>query len=372
MYELSERQVNAFRLLRSHLSDTKSASITKIASDICGAQAQVLSAGMLSIATRHKNISKDELSKELRKGGKLVKTWAMRGTLYLLSTEDLPIYTRALGSRAIESYQAHYLKQYNVQPRDSVRLIEALAELLTEIPQTKRELSKIITEELGQWVRPLIESGWGGTIACLCKNGTAVFGPSRGQEVTFVRRDTWVKKWKEYEISEAKRIIARRFVAAYAPCDASDLRFWLGKNAETAREFWNLVADELAEVKYQGKKRWVLQKDIAVLKNISPDTDTIDILPHFDTFLLAHRKKDHFMDMKHYKKIFRIAGWISPTVILGGKVIGLWQYEQEKGKTMVNIRLFDRQDVVIKERIRERAADLSNYFQTKMSVSFSR
>jgi hypothetical protein len=76
--------------------------------------------------------------------------------------------------------------------------------------------------------------------------------------------------------------------------------------------------------------------------------------------------------MKHYKKIFRTAGWITPTILKGGNVIGTWHYEQKKGKMMSKIKLFDKQDAAAKERMRERMADFSGYFQTKMSTSFSR
>jgi len=78
---------------------------------------------------------------------------------------------------------------------------ETLAASLTDVPMTRRELSAIVSDSIGigqTW----IENSWGGTVSSLCRAGLAVFGPIKGNQTTFVRRDAWVKKWSEFDAEE--------------------------------------------------------------------------------------------------------------------------------------------------------------------------
>jgi len=70
-----------------------------VVSDVCGVQAQVLSAAALSLWARVNNTTIQDVEDALWKHWTLVKTWAMRGTLHLLSSEGLSTYIAALRTR---------------------------------------------------------------------------------------------------------------------------------------------------------------------------------------------------------------------------------------------------------------------------------
>jgi len=197
MLSVSQPIVNAFRLQRSHLIDSTSAvSPARIASALCGAQAQVLSSGMLSLGIRSSSTEKNIAQAQARHGS-LVKTWAMRGTLHLVASKDLSIFTSALGARAWEG-RIGWMMQDGLKRSDAERMLALLADTVCAEPMTRKELSAIAAESLGDWVKPWIESGWGGAMNTLCRVGVAVFGPPKGAHTTFVRRNAWVRTWKTY------------------------------------------------------------------------------------------------------------------------------------------------------------------------------
>ena len=89
--KLSPTKVNSWRVSKNHLERRVSEQdMARVVSDLCGVQAQVLSGAALSLWARINNITIQDFEDALWKHRTLVKTWAMRGTLHLLSSNSLP------------------------------------------------------------------------------------------------------------------------------------------------------------------------------------------------------------------------------------------------------------------------------------------
>src|SRR5467141_5095247 len=100
MIKLSRTQVNSWRLSKNHLAKrAPKRELSHVASDVCGVQAQVLSGAAISLWARVDKITIQDVEDALWKQRTLVKTWAMRGTLHLLSSNSLSTYVAALKTR---------------------------------------------------------------------------------------------------------------------------------------------------------------------------------------------------------------------------------------------------------------------------------
>ncbi|HET9136220.1 MAG TPA: winged helix DNA-binding domain-containing protein [Candidatus Kapabacteria bacterium] len=366
---LTEDQVRSFRLHRNYLVEQHPKPIA-VVSSLAGLQAQVFSAAKLGLGIRSGvNATKIE-SYFTRKNG-LVKTWAMRGTLYALAAKDLSLFSAALGFDVEERYLIHWKKNYGLDRKRSLQLIETLHSLLTNEPKTRREFSREATGLLGDWVEPLIVNGWGGAIKCQCDLGNAVFSEAKRQETSFVRRQVYVSNWKAYDPHDAQDELLRRYLSSFGPATVSDFGFWLGKNAPIVKAIWDRIRPELTEVQIDGKKAFMLSKDRSFIKNLDPVSNHISLLPLFDAYLLSHRKKSHLVEDTHYKKIFRIAGWIAPTVLYNGRTVGLWSMDKKKGMVAITVKPFTTLDKGVKEIIRNRAEMIGKYFEAGVRVTFS-
>ena len=71
---------------------------TGIARVLCGAHAQVISAAELSIGRRIGGATRTDVQRALWQERTLVKTFGPRGTIHLLPTADLPMWTGALSA----------------------------------------------------------------------------------------------------------------------------------------------------------------------------------------------------------------------------------------------------------------------------------
>jgi len=89
-------RVRARRLARNHLLEpTPPGRLAEVARDVCGIQAQVMSAAELALGARVAGLTQQDVRDELWERRRLVKTWSIRGTLHLLAADDLPVWISA-------------------------------------------------------------------------------------------------------------------------------------------------------------------------------------------------------------------------------------------------------------------------------------
>lgn len=333
-------QVAAFRLRRHHLAERAPASrLVDVAADVCGVQAQLASAAELALQVRLEGLRPADLSAELYDTRRLVKTWTMRGTLHLVPAEELPVYVHARRPAAA-AYNQQWLTRAAIDGDGAEALTAAIVEGLDAGPLTRRELAQQVVPRLGEWSRPFVEHSWGGVIKRAALMGLVCFGPPRGRETTFVRVADWLGPLPELSEEEAGRLLLARYLAAYGPATLSDFARWASLPAVTARAFRRLLGEEIVELPGGGSQpRLLLRRDLEALTAEAP-RDVVRLLPNFDPLLLGHVDKGHLVEPEHYKRVFRQAGWISPVVLLEGRVAGVWSHARRGGRLEVKVEPF--------------------------------
>jgi hypothetical protein len=116
--------------------------------------------------------------------------------------------------------------------------------------------------------------------------------------------------------------MVRRYLGVNGPAVRYDFQRWLG--GTQSMPAWKAVLPEMTEVSVEGKPGWVLASDLAALGGASYG-DEVRLLPYFDHYLLTHHTgREHLVGAEHKAKIFRTAGWVTPTVLVRGRVAGTW------------------------------------------------
>src|SRR5512138_1976226 len=98
MMRVTAAQAAAFRLARHHLAagtatpPRAATTVADVVLDTGGIQAQVMSAAEMSIWTRRRGTTRAETRHALWNARTVVRTSAMRLTLHLLPSRDLPMY----------------------------------------------------------------------------------------------------------------------------------------------------------------------------------------------------------------------------------------------------------------------------------------
>jgi Winged helix DNA-binding domain len=324
--ELGWEQVLAFRLARHGLDRRRRLTGASLARQINGVHAQVMSAAEASIGARSSSARPQSIQRELWGSRRLVKTWAMRTTLHLLAASDVPLLMAALRG-GTPARQAAWDKYFGVPPGGREELVAAVAAELDGRVLTRRELAEGVVRRLSWMPLEKMLSGWGTFLGLPARAGVLCFGPSLGTSVRFVRPDQWLGSWVPVDEVEARRELLRRYLRVNGPAVRRDFQLWWGRSS--GAPVWGSLLPEMVEVSVEGSRGWMLAADLAEAR-AARFVEEVRLLPYFDHYLLTHHaSRDHLVGPEHRAKIYRTAGWVTPTLLIRGRVEGTWSLERD-------------------------------------------
>src|SRR5438128_11231392 len=283
------RQALAWRMERQLLDPVGKLPVAGVVRRLCGVQAQVASSAELAIRVRREASRPGEVSRALSEG-RLIRTWAMRGTLHLLTPEDGGAFLSLMASgRAWErpSWQAYF----GVTPKQLDALREVVRETLDGKVLTRDELIAAVIARRGYGhLGDALRSGWGTLLKPYAWQGDLCFGPSRGNRVTFIRPEDASSHWGGLpEPDEAAAIVIVAYLRGYGPASVDNFHNWLSRgrvSTRQVRKWFASVGDRLREVEVGGERRYVLAEDLDELLSTKP-TKAVRLLPGFDQYVLG-------------------------------------------------------------------------------------
>ncbi len=386
--ELSPEQVAAFRLSRHHLvKRAPKSGLLRVAGDMAGAQAQVLSAAQTSLWARTRGLRLEDVNAALTKERTLVKTWCIRGALHIIPSKDFGVFVR--GSMRRDARSTAWMRRKGI-PIDAVdRLVGAMRDVLDR-PLTRMEIAERIRDKLGIKIATKSGRGWGGPsnatgfqiggttlsldgiVFLAGQRGLACFGPARGAEATFVRPGDWLPNFADVPAEKAELELLRRYLRAHGPATVRDYARWTYMTAADARDVWRRLEPEMAALEVAGRVGWVLRDDLATLRRAKLDGPVVRLLPFFDSLLLGHVDKGHLVDAAHYKRVYRPQGWLAAVVLVDGRVAGVWSHERKGARLSVRVTPFRAMARATRALVREEADDLGRFLGTAaVSTRFS-
>ena len=338
MIELSWEQVRGFRLTRSL---DGSGGVSETARRLCGVQAQVMSCAELALAVRVDGLRAEEVRDALWDRRELVKTWAMRGTLHLLPSDELALWSGALRTRSYLWRSSAWLRYFNVAVEELEGLFATIGTALEGQALTREEIAIVVGELAGPQAREHLASGWGSLLKPVAMEGRLVFGPNRGRNVVFVSPRTWIGPFEPQETEAAMRELTRRWLRVYGPGSQHDLAHWWGTSAGRARKALEGLGDELVEVEVEGRRAFALADDAGALEQAATEGPA-RLLAGFDPYVVGFFPRDGLVEPEFKARVSRTAGWISPVVLVGGKAVGVWQHKLRNGTMEISVEPFGK------------------------------
>jgi hypothetical protein len=301
----------------------------------------------------------------------LVKTWALRGTLHLLTADDFPLFIAAL-STLKHFRRPSWQKYFGVTLDELEALMEGVRTTLHDTGITREQLAEAVaTQTKLPKLRELLRSGWGMLLKPAAFQGYLCFGPSEGQNVTFVQPSAWLGEWKPIDPQAALQEVARRFLTTYGPATVDEFARWFGLEPSAAKRVFRALGDEIAAVEVENWKAQALVSTIDQMQKLKTP-QTVSLLPHFDPYTLAvARHSQYLLSEEHKGRVYRPQGWISPVVLVNGRIEGVWEYEKQRSKVVVTVGLFETSKQVMKQDIEVEAARLNSFLGADIEVVFS-
>ena len=154
---------------------------------------------------------------------------------------------------------------------------------------------------------------WGGLLRALCESGT--LGHTAQQKKAFRPCPPFAPMTK----ADALRALMRRYLTHYGPVTVQDAAYFFGL---PQRELLPVI-ESLSPQEFicEGKIFYSLC-DI----NIIGDLSCCRFLAGFDPLMLGYEKRSNpFLPEEALRGVFTLAGIVRPSVLLDGKIVGVWK-----------------------------------------------
>jgi hypothetical protein len=331
---------------------------------ICGLHAQVQSSAELTLWARVDDLDPGAVVTALWTDRTLVRTWAMRGTLHLLPAHELAMWVGAQGVVKPRYETASWRKAFGMTSAEAVAVLDAIRSALDGGALTRDELGDAVAELTGE---PRLGEATRGSFGDVPKlaalRGDLCFAPPKGQKVRFTRPDRWLRPdWEPAPARAAMADVVRRHLAVYGPASRETFARWFGmRSAAQAGKLIAALGDDVVPVSVAGWEAWMLDADADAAAAAEPGGD-VALLPAFDQYVVAApREESGVLAAEPRPRVYRPQGWLSPVLLVDGRIAGVWKHERSAGTLVVRIEAFDDPGAEVRAGAEAQAQRLLGY-----------
>jgi hypothetical protein len=365
---LSDDQVRLLRLHAQQLVSWRTRSATGVAQvvkNLCGVQAQDAVAAALAVRARRAGLVAADVEHARVQERSVVRTWCMRGTLHLVTAEDLGWLLELLGPVFIKSSRSRRA-ELGLDEDTGARAVRALRDVLGEHgPLTRAE----IVEQLAGRGIHLVGQARPHLLRLAALEGVICFGPNRGREPTYVLLAEWIDSRPALPPEKARAELAYRYLSAYAPATPEDFAVWSGLSLTKARAAWQQISSQLIEVQIGGSSAWMLKTQAKWLNRVAIPRPIVRLLPSYDTYLLGYRSRDMVLAAKHAKRIHPGGGLLRPALLVDGRATGTWKVKRHRDSIEVIVEPFEDLTEDMWRRLDAEVEDLAHFLGAKAMLN---
>ena len=346
-------------LFRHHLGTRwEPASIETVVGDIIGAQFITPTTPYLALAARLPDLTPERLDSALYERRSLSRIRCMRGMVYAVRTDLLPVVFAAT-NRPVVNYARTYASFRGVSGHVLDEARDAILTALADGPLTTAEIRE----------RVELDIDVAAAINLMCAEGTLL-------------RDRPVRDWRDRRTTyipfsdalpgvrldsvrenDADLALTRAHIRAFGPVLFDDTAWWTGLGRKRTRRALDTLGDEIMGVTLAGIEGEFLMHaaDVDELASVgAPPSPSISFLPCLDPLLMGYRRRGRFIDDAHRPLVFDAAGRATSIILVDGRVAGVWDTVTEP-EPRVLVHLFGETPASSLSAVSERAAEVGRF-----------
>lgn len=260
--------------------------------------------------------------------GEIVRSWPMRGTLFVVAAQDLGWMLSLTGEAVLRS---------TVRRRAELGVGEEHLARAEEVARARLTGAGLVRSELlDAWTAHGLDVQQGRgyhTIFHLAVSGVLCLGPTEGKEQRVVLVDEWVGPSRAVEREEAVADWLLRYVRSHGPVPVADFLWWTKLLRRDVDPVLGTVREQVEALDVQGVEHWV---DPAVLERWPTRrraTAAPLLLPGFDELVLGYGDRRAVLTREQEALVVPGRnGVFRPTVVVGGRALGTWRRPTRRGQ----------------------------------------
>ncbi len=359
MDEFDQKTINQFLLIKQHLTEeSKTDDIMQTIRDLGGLHATSATTPYISLFTRCNNFTRDQLDAEIFRKRTLGRIRYVRKTVFLIPKEFLSTAfsgTQKMNQPVVELYQ----KYLGLSEKEINQTSKMILKILKGRGLTTKEIRNELKADQNLWR----------IINLMC---------DRGQLIRESNRISWKSNLHTYyifneyfpdinlnEFSEtaAKKRIIQQYLTSYGPTTITDIAWWAGfTKTEVKRELSEITEDtSTIKISNLSGEFYILRSDLEHLIKMQPSNDvTINLLPFLDPYIMGYKERERYLDRKFYDYIFDRSGNSTNTILVDGKISGVWDV-YEKPVPIIKLYFLTSQEQQIMKKTKKKAKELGKF-----------
>ena len=216
--------INRLVLLKQHLTDdSKTDDIIQIVKDIGGLHATSATGPYLSLFARTRNFVKEYLDGELYVKRNLGKIRCMRGTLYIITKEMIPI-VHAATKETWEKLSKRYAEFRGFSSEEYEKLSKSILDILKGREMTASEIKKLLKTQLDV----------SAILYLMCDQGLLIRSqPKKGWKDKNHRYSLFHDYFPDINLNEvsgteAVTLLVVQYLTSFSPATENDIAWWTG------------------------------------------------------------------------------------------------------------------------------------------------
>jgi DNA glycosylase AlkZ-like len=320
-------------LERQHLRDDVPATgVVQAARDLVGLHATGAPNPYLQLFTRMPGFTRPALNQEWYERRSLARVRCMRGTLFVLPLDLLPIAWAATRELVLGPSRK-YLAAQGVTARSYERWASLVDELLAGRALSAAQIR--------------LQLGAGSDVALpavlnqMCDEGRLLrdrpVAGWRDAHSTYRRLTEALPRVRldRFEPAQATALLVERYVARYGPVTLDDIVWWTGLGVRGCRAALHELSTQILPVRvpeWDGE-HWVLCADLdRIMHATRPSGTQVSLLAALDPYTMGFRRRARLLDPDRRDFVYDRGGNATSVALIDGRVAGVWDVLTPKGE----------------------------------------
>jgi hypothetical protein len=348
----------ATRLANQQLAEPALTTPAKVVAHLGAVQAQEYAQSLWALALRTRGGALEQIEAAIA-SGQVLRTWPMRGTIHLVSSQDARWMTDLLAPRKIRQMTNVYEKiglSRSVLGRAGDIVGAALA---GGNRIQRKDLYAILTQHGIDCSASPNGSRGGHILTYLSMLGQICLGPLDGRQATFVLLADWVPRSRTP--AEPLAELATRYFSSHGPATAKDFGWWSGLNLTEVRQAIELAGPALSPVRIDDQAYWTGAGQVPGQQGLAGAY----LLPAFDEYTVAYRDRTALFGDRTLSQ----GDMLNPLMVLDGRAVGVWRATSSKALCTITLAPFDGVSGAELKAFDEPCADYATFLHRSLDVA---
>ncbi|MBD1366623.1 AlkZ family DNA glycosylase [Mucilaginibacter sp. ZT4R22] len=322
--------ITDIRLQNQHLVNTEFSNPADVVKSMGAVQSQDYNGAKWALGQRMKNATDDLIDKALADGD-IIRTHVLRPTWHFVHPADIR-WMLELTAKRIQAAAASYHRQLQLDKQILAKCENLIVKALNGRQQMAREEVAAFFNQHGIATN---EQRFVHIMEHLELEQLVCSGGREGKRFTYALFDERVPKTKPIDKAEAIAMLAERYFTSHGPATIADFAWWSGLTNTDAKAGLEAVKSKLSSHEADGNTYWFVEREAAGVK-----TNMVQLLPNYDEYIVSYKDRGATIDTKYISKADPRGTIFNHTILINGKIEGLWKRAIKKDALEVELTPF--------------------------------